>query len=106
MESWLLKIYLGEQETYKGKALFEKIVEKAKDLKMAGITVTKGILGFGADTHLHSATLLRFSENLPITIESIDSEEKINKFITEIKNMSSDCLMFKIAVNPVQARKL
>ena len=101
----LLKIYVGEHDTYKGKLLFEEIVWKAKDFKMAGVTVFRGIMGFGADTHLHSATLLRFSENLPLVIEIVDKEEKIDEFIPVVKEMSAECFIFKTQVDIVQVKQ-
>ena len=73
----LLRIFIGEKDHYTGKPLYEQIVLKARELDLAGATVLKGILGFGADSRIHSAKLLELSEDLPIVIEIVDTEEKI-----------------------------
>ncbi|MHC1596448.1 MAG: DUF190 domain-containing protein [Candidatus Syntropharchaeales archaeon] len=86
-EGLLLRIFIGEMDSYKGKPLYEQIVLKARELNLAGATVTRGIMGFGANSRLHTAKLLRLSEDLPIVIELVDSEENINKllpFVDEI----------------------
>lgn len=77
----LLRIFIGETDHYKGKALYEQIVLKAKELGLAGATVTRGIMGFGPDSRIHTAKLLRLSEDLPIIIEIVDSEEYINRLL-------------------------
>jgi PII-like signaling protein len=73
----LLRIFIGESDAEKGKALYEMIVVKARELNMAGATVIRGIMGFGADSRMHTAKLLRLSEDLPIIIEIVDTAEKI-----------------------------
>ena len=70
-EGMLLRIFVGESDKYKGKALYEQIVIKARELNLAGATVTRGIMGFGADSRMHSAKILRLSEDLPVVIEQI-----------------------------------
>ncbi len=77
----LLRIFIGESDRYEGKPLYEQIVFEAKRLKLAGATVIRGIMGFGAHSHLHTAKVLRLSEDLPIIIEITDKEENINKLI-------------------------
>ena len=77
----LLRIFVGETDQYKGKALYEQIVIKARELNLAGATVVRGIMGFGADSRMHSAKLLRLSEDLPIVIEIVDSEYNLNKIL-------------------------
>ncbi len=74
----LLRIFIGESDTYKGKPLYEQIVIKARELNLAGATVTRGIMGFGADSRMHTAKILCLSEDLPIIIEIVDTEEKLN----------------------------
>lgn len=74
----MLRIFIGENDRYKGKPLYEQIVMKARELNLAGATVTKGILGFGADSRIHTAKILALSEDLPIIIEIVDTDEKIN----------------------------
>ncbi len=80
-EGMLLRIFVGETDQYKGKALYEQIVIKARELNLAGATVVRGIMGFGADSRMHSAKLLRLSEDLPIVIEIVDTEEKLNTLL-------------------------
>lgn len=80
-EGMLLRIFAGETDQYKGKALYEQIVIKARELNLAGATVVRGIMGFGADSRMHSAKLLRLSEDLPIVIELVDTEENLNKLL-------------------------
>ena len=80
-EGMLLRIFIGESDSYKGKALYEQIVLKARELNLAGATVTRGIMGFGADSRMHTAKLLRLSEDLPVVIEIVDTEENLNKLL-------------------------
>ena len=75
----LLRIFIGETDSYKGKPLYEQIVLKARELNFAGATVVRGIMGFGADSRMHSAKILRLSEDLPIIIEIVDTEENLQK---------------------------
>ncbi len=77
----LLRILIGESDTYKGRPLFEHIVMKARELDLAGATVIRGILGFGAHSRIHTAKLLALSDDLPIVIEIVDSEEHINRLL-------------------------
>ncbi len=80
-EGMLLRIFIGESDQHKGQALYEQIVLKARELNLAGATVLRGIMGFGADSRMHSAKLLRLSEDLPVVIEIVDSEEKLNSLL-------------------------
>lgn len=80
-EGLLLRIFLGESDKHQGRPLYEQIVLKAKELNLAGATVLRGIMGFGANSRLHTAKLLRLSEDLPLVIEIVDSEEYINKLL-------------------------
>ncbi len=80
-EGILLRIFVGEDDTYKGKPLYEQIVLKARELNLAGATVIRGIMGFGASSRIHTAKLLRLSEDLPIVIEIVDTEENIQRLL-------------------------
>lgn len=80
-EGMLLRIFVGESDQYKGKALYEQIVIKARELNLAGATVIRGIMGFGASSRMHSAKLLRLSEDLPVIIEIVDEVEKLNTLL-------------------------
>ncbi len=74
----MLRIFIGESDRYKGKPLYEQIVLKARELDLAGATVTRGLMGFGADSRIHTSKILELSEDLPVIIEIVDIEEKIN----------------------------
>jgi len=76
-EGTLLRIFVGESDRHHGKSLYEAIVLKARELNLAGATVLRGIMGFGADSRLHTMKVLRLSEDMPIIIEIVDTEEKI-----------------------------
>ncbi len=76
-EGYLLRIFVGETDRHKGKPLYEEIVLKARELNLAGATVTRGIMGFGAHSRIHTAKVLRLSEDLPVIIEIVDTEENL-----------------------------
>lgn len=78
-EGHLLRIFIGETDRYEGKALYEAIVLKARELNLAGATVTRGIMGFGANSRVHTAKILRLSEDLPIVVEIVDTRENLQK---------------------------
>ena len=80
-EEMLLRIFIGESDNYQGKALYEQIVIKARELNLAGATVIRGIMGFGADSRMHTSKILRLSEDLPIVIEIVDTEDNLNKLL-------------------------
>ncbi|HSV43199.1 MAG TPA: DUF190 domain-containing protein [Candidatus Bathyarchaeia archaeon] len=80
-EAVLLRVYLAEGERYQNKSSYEYVLERANVAGMAGVTVLRGILGYGKKHHLHSAKVLRLSENLPLVIEIVDSCEKIQGFL-------------------------
>ena len=73
----LLRVYLSEGDHLHGKPVYEEIVKKARELKLAGATVLRGLMGFGAQSHLHSAKILRLAEELPVVIEIVDTEERL-----------------------------
>ncbi len=77
----LLRVFIGESDKQEGKPLYEQIVLKARELNLAGATVLRGILGFGADSRLHSAKLLELSEDLPVVIEIVDTQDKIDSLM-------------------------
>ena len=106
-EGFLLRIYLGEQDKYHHLPLYEAIVLKAREMGLAGATVLRGPMGFGAHSHLHTAKILRLSEDLPVLIEIVDKEEKINAFLPELDKMESDGMITleKVRVIKYQAKK-
>ena len=77
----LLRIFIGESDRHRRPTLYEAIVRKAREMQMAGATVLRGPMGFGKSSHLHTAKILRLSMDLPIVIEIVDSEEKVNEFL-------------------------
>lgn len=77
----LLCIFLGETDHHDGKPLYEAIVLKAREMQLAGATVLRGPMGYGQSSHLHTAKILRLSADLPLVIEIVDSEDKINAFL-------------------------
>lgn len=89
----LLRIYLGESDHWHGKPLYQAIVERLRERGLAGATVLRGIEGYGAKQHLHTTRILSLSEDLPVLIEAVDSEEKIRAIIPEIDEMLGDGLM-------------
>ena len=80
----LLRIFIGEQNRYEGRPLYEWIVMEAKRMGLAGATVLRGIMGFGANSRIHTSKILRLSEDLPIIIEIVDTHEKLTRFLAHI----------------------
>lgn len=89
----LVRIYLGENDHWHGKPLYQAIVERLRERGLAGATVLRGIEGFGAKQHLHSTRILSLSEDLPILIEAVDHEEKIRAVLPELDEMLGDGLI-------------
>ncbi len=83
-DAFLLRIFIGESDKVGPKPLYEVVVEEARKRGMAGATVLRGFLGFGANSRIHTAKVLRLSEDLPIVIEIVDSEENIRAFLPEL----------------------
>ena len=95
----LLRIFIGESERSDHKPLYEAIVLKARELQLGGATVLRGPMGFGKSSHLHSAKILRLSEDLPMIIEIVDSQVKIDAFLPVLDKMMGSGL---ITVEKVQ----
>jgi len=100
----LLRIFIGEQDKWHGIALYEAIVIAARKEKLAGATVIKGCMGFGCKSHMHTAKLLRLSEDLPMIIEIVDSEENINRFIPHLDEMVKEGLITLEKANVIMYR--
>jgi PII-like signaling protein len=86
-EAVLLRIFIGESDRWQHRPLYEAIVMKARETHLAGATVLRGPMGFGKSSHLHTAKILRLSMDLPLVIEIVDSEEKINAFLPVLDEM-------------------
>jgi len=83
-DSYLLRIFIGESDKADGKPLYQFIVEEARRRGFAGATVLRGFLGFGANSRIHTSKVLRLSEDLPVVVEIVDSEDKIEAFLPEL----------------------
>lgn len=103
-EGVLLRIFIGESDKWHGKPLYEAIVLKARELHLAGATVLRGPMGFGANSRLHTAKILRLSEDLPIVIEIVDSKEKIDELLPHIDEMVSEGLVTMEKVRVIRYR--
>ncbi len=86
-EATLLRIFIGESDRWKHQPLYEALVLEAREMRLAGATVLRGPMGFGKSSHLHTSKILRLSLDLPLIIEIVDSEEKINKFLPVVDEM-------------------
>lgn len=98
----LLRIFLGEDDRHHRQPLYEAIVLKAREMHLAGATVLRGPLGFGHSSRLHTAKVLRLSEDLPIVVEIVDSEEKINEFLPILDEMMGSGLITVERIQVVQ----
>lgn len=99
---YLLRIFIGENDHWQGTPLYEAIVLKARELHLAGATVLRGPMGFGAHSRMHTAKLLRLSEDLPMIVEIVDAKEKINAFMPYIDEMVQEGL---VTIEPVEVIK-
>lgn len=103
-DGWLLRIFIGESDRWNGKPLYETIVLKARELHMAGATVLRGPMGFGAHSRMHTAKILRLSEDLPIVIEIVDAKQKIDELLPHIDQMVEEGLVTLEQVRVIKYR--
>ncbi|MEF3254542.1 MAG: DUF190 domain-containing protein [Deferribacterales bacterium] len=92
-EQKLVRIFIGESDKYNGELMYKYLVKKAREMGIAGATVFRGIYGFGASSVIHSASVLTLSEDLPVVIEIVDGNEKIDTYIKEIESVLEHCLI-------------
>jgi len=92
-DSVLLRIFLGEDDKFEQLPLYEAIVLKAREMHLAGATVIRGPVGFGHSSHLHTTKVLRLSQDLPLVIEIVDGEDKIDTFLPELDRMMAGGLV-------------
>jgi PII-like signaling protein len=92
-EAELLRIFIGERDKHHGRPLYEVIVEEARRRGLAGATVFRGTLGFGASSRIHTAKLLRLSEDLPMMVEIVDRPERIAEFLPDLDTMITEGLV-------------
>jgi len=100
----LLRIFIGESDKWQGRPLYEAIVLKARELHLAGATVLRGPMGFGAHSRLHTARILRLSEDLPVVIEIVDAKEKIDTLMPHIDEMVQEGLVTQEKVQVIRYR--
>jgi len=104
-DAMLLRIFIGEDEKHRGRPLYEAIVMKAREVHLAGATILRGPMGFGHSSRLHTAKILRLSEDLPIVVEIVDSEDKIRSFLPELDKMMGSGLVTLEKVQVLQYGK-
>jgi len=101
----LLRIFISEKEKHQGKNLAEVIVNKAREIGIAGATVLRGLLGYGADRHLHIARLLDLSSGLPLVIEIVDSKKNLQKLLPFLEETIKDGFITMEKVHVVKYRR-
>ncbi|MGQ9692542.1 MAG: DUF190 domain-containing protein, partial [Thermaceae bacterium] len=92
-EAKLLRVFVGESDRWRGRPLYEAIVLEAKAKGLAGATVFKGFMGFGAHSRIHTAKILQLSEDLPVMVEIVDTPEKIEAFLPVLDGMVQEGLV-------------
>lgn len=101
-QALLLRIFVGEDDKDGGRPLYEAIVLKAREMHLAGATVLRGGMGFGQSSRLHTTKILRLSEDLPLIIEIVDGEDKINAFLPVLEGIMTSGLVTLEKVQVVQ----
>ena len=92
-DAQLLRVFIGEQDKFDGKPLYEALVLEARKMGMAGATVYRGVLGFGANSVLHTDKILRLSQSLPMVVEIVDTPAKIESFLPTLDEMMQEGLV-------------
>lgn len=92
-EAKLLRIFIGESDRYGGRPLYEAIVLEARRRGLAGATVLRGVMGFGAHSQVHTAKILQLSQDLPVVVEIVDTEEKVQAFLPVLDGMLREGLV-------------
>jgi PII-like signaling protein len=100
----LLRIFIGESDKWEGKPLYEAIILKARELNIAGATMLRGMMGYGAASRIHTAKILRLSEDLPVVVEIVDSAEKIAILMPFIDEMVTEGLVTLEDIRVIQYR--
>lgn len=101
-DGYLLRIFVGESDKHGHHTLYEAIVLKAREMGLAGATVTRGVMGFGKHSIIHTAKILRLSEDLPMIVEIADSLENIERFLPPLDEMIKDGLVTLEKVRVIQ----
>jgi PII-like signaling protein len=103
-EACLLRIFIGESDKWDGKPLHEVIVREARKRGMAGATVLRGFLGFGANSRIHTSKVLRLSEDLPLVVEIVDAEENVEAFMPYLDAIIDEGLITREKVQVIAYR--
>jgi PII-like signaling protein len=103
-DAQLMRIFIGESDRWQGKPLYEAIIFKAREMGIAGATMLRGLMGFGAASRIHTAKILRLSEDLPIVIEIVDSHDKVAEFLPVVESMVQEGLITLETVKIIQYR--
>ena len=103
-DGYLLRIFVGESDRHGHRPLYETIVLEAREAGLAGATVLRGVMGFGKHSVLHTAKILRLSEDLPMVVEIVDSLEKIEKFLPLLDRMITDGMVTLEKIRVIQYR--
>jgi hypothetical protein len=103
-DGYLLRIFIGEGDHWRGRPLYEAIVLKARELHLAGATVLRGPMGFGAHSRLHTVKILRLSEDLPMVVEIVDGKDKIDMLMPHIDEMVQEGLVTLERVQVIKYR--
>jgi PII-like signaling protein len=98
----LLRIYIGETDRWHGQPLYMAILLKAREMGLAGGTVFRGIAGYGANSVIHTANILRLSEDLPVVIEIVDADEKVQAFLLVLDEMVKEGLILMREVEVIK----
>ena len=101
----LLRIFIGESDRHNGLPAYEAIVRRAREMHLAGATVVRGMMGFGAHSKMHTAKILRLSEDLPIVIELVDTREKIDELMPFIDEVITDGMVTTERVEVIKYRR-
>lgn len=92
-EATSLRLFIGESDEHQGRPLYEAIVLRARELGLAGATVLRGAMGYGHSSRLHTAKILRLSDDLPLVIEIVDEPARIDDFLSQAEPMLGSCLV-------------
>ena len=103
-EGQLLRIFIGESDRWHGKPLYEAIILRAREQGVAGATMLRGMMGYGAASRIHTAKILRLSEDLPIVVEIVDSKDKIESLLPMIDEMVQEGLVTLESVRVIKYR--
>lgn len=103
-EGKLVRVFIGESDTWHGTPLYQAIVRRVREEGLAGATVIRAVEGFGASSHLHSASILRLSEDLPLVIEIVDTQDRIERILPVLDEMVTDGMVIVEGVHVISYR--